>query len=692
MGLYSALRTGVASIDVNSRRMSMIGDNIANVNTVGYKRIDAKFSTFVDNDAYGSVITSDHREIDKQAEIYKTNAVTDLAIAGNGYFAVVREIEENQLGEYQPAGDTYFTRSGEFRVDNNGFLRNTDGYYLLSWPPNATSSEEEASGEASSGDNSTAFRESNDFNEMSLANVGRQNYSPETTTEFNLGANIVPTTPRGAENAYSVTQEIIDTNGQQRNLNLTFEKEPEEIHTLYFEANGTVQSKEIVLRMPNSWRVYANVDDASIQTYDASGNAQTIVNSNKNVPIADMIFDANGKLSLLGAPGAFNTFLRSNYPLSFQQSLNGNLTGVTENGATRTSPYDLDNASSAFNAVRDLLIAHDVPATAFSNPPTTLQISAGITSLDTSKHPYALIDIMEQLNNAANWQAPNARNNGGVPNLQQGINDMFSAITPDQNAINDGATIDAIGAKILGGMQDSQNYLGGRIVYDNGDNYVLRQHTHPDALIGERLQAFSSDGLDKVRVTVDYDNSSLSKSDHIDIDIDFGSLTLNSLGPNSFLNNSSSTVATLGESRAGNNGLTQYDDISSTLRYTEHNGRRYSLLENVEIDREGVITGHYDNGEARDLYQIPLVVFENPNGLTSKSGSVFERSTDAGASLIRRAGSTEAGYILSSSRESANVNLEEEFSNMIVTQRIYSASTKIITTTDAMLDELNRSF
>ncbi|MCH9845115.1 MAG: flagellar hook-basal body complex protein [Alphaproteobacteria bacterium] len=692
MGLYSALRTGVASIDVNSSRMGMIGDNIANVNTVGYKRIDAKFSTFVDTDAYGSVTSSNHREIDKQAEIYHTAISTDLAVSGNGYFAVVKELKENQQGDYQPVGETYFTRSGEFRIDNNGFLRNTDGYYLLSWPPNENSSGQSASGEETTGEDSTVFQESNDFSEMTPANVGRQNYSPETTTEFNVGANIVPTTPAGADNAYRITQGITDTAGRERNLNLTFEREPEEIHTLYFEAGGTVQSKEIVLRTPNSWRVYANVEDASIQTYDANGDKQTIIDSEKNVPIADMVFDANGKLSLLGAPGAFNMFLRSNYPLSFQQSLNGSVTGVTETGATNNLPYDLDNASSAFNAVRDLLIAHDIPATAFSNPPTAEQIRDAITALDTSRHPYALMDVMAELNNAANWQLANSRNLAGLPNLQQGIDDLFLDVNPDQNAIANGATTDAIGAKILGGMQDSQNYLGGRIVNDSGDGYQLRQHTHSNAAVGERLQAFASDGLDKVRVTVDYDNSSLSQSDQIDIDIDFGSLTLNSLGPNSFLNNSNNTIATLGEGRIGNNGLTQYDDISSSLRYTEHNGRRYSLLDNVEISREGVITGHYDNGESRDLYQIPLVVFDNANGLTSRTGSVFERSTDAGSSLLRRAGSTEAGYILSASRESANVDLEQEFSNMIVTQRIYSASTKIITTTDAMLDELNRSF
>ncbi|MCH9852783.1 MAG: flagellar hook-basal body complex protein [Alphaproteobacteria bacterium] len=687
MGLYSALRTGVTSIDVNSRRMNMIGDNIANVNTVGYKRIDAKFSTFVDNDAHSSVIASNHREISKQSEIEHTAIATDLAISGNGYFAVVRDIQQNQQGDYQPAGETYFTRAGEFRIDNNGFLRNTDGYYLLSWPPNDSASEDNPSGE-----NENDFRESNDFSQMALANVGKQNYSPETTTEFNLGANIVPTTPAGADNAYVVTQEITDTAGRQRNLNLTFEKEPEETHMLYFETGGIVQSKEIVLRMPNSWRVYANVEDASIQTYDANGNQQNIVNSDKNVPIADVAFDASGRLSLLGAPGAFNMFLRGNYPLAFQQSLNGNLTGVTENGATRSAPYNLDNASAAFNAVRDLLVEHDVSPNAFSNPPTAAEINAGITSLDTSRHPYALMDIMAELNNAASWHLPNARNNGGLPDLQQGIDELFLDISPDQNAIANGATTDRVGSKLLGDMQDSQNYLGGRIISNTGDGYQLRRHTHDDDSIGERLQPFASDGLDRVRVTVDYDNSSLSDSDQIDIDIDFGTLTLNSLNPNSFLNNSNSSIATLGEARIGNNGLTQYDDVSSTLRYSEHNGRRYSLLNNVEISREGVITGHYDNGESRDLYQIPLVVFDNPNGLTSKTGSVFERNTDAGASLLRRAGSEEAGNILSESRETANVDLEQEFSNMIITQRIYSASTKILTTTDAMLDELNRSF
>ena len=138
MSLYGALRSGVSGLFSNSQRMGMISDNIANVNTTGYKRVDAKFSTFITGGgsgtgAYsaGGVINYNSREVNQQGNIEATAFSTDMAISGNGYFVVTRDVQRDEDSNWVPAGDTFFTRSGEFRVDSNGNLRNTEGYYLL---------------------------------------------------------------------------------------------------------------------------------------------------------------------------------------------------------------------------------------------------------------------------------------------------------------------------------------------------------------------------------------------------------------------------------------------------------------------------------------------------------------------------------------------------------------------------------
>ena len=87
---------------------------------------------------------------------------------------------------------------------------------------------------------------------------------------------------------------------------------------------------------------------------------------------------------------------------------------------------------------------------------------------------------------------------------------------------------------------------------------------------------------------------------------------------------------------------------------------------------------------------IPLATFGNTNGLISDQGGIYRLGPDTGALSMRGAGVGGAGNIQSRALESSTVDLAEEFSNLIMTQRAYSASSKIITTADEMLDELIR--
>ncbi len=126
------------------------------------------------------------------------------------------------------------------------------------------------------------------------------------------------------------------------------------------------------------------------------------------------------------------------------------------------------------------------------------------------------------------------------------------------------------------------------------------------------------------------------------------------------------------------------------LSSIDQNGVRFGDFVGVNISDEGLITAVFDNGEQLAVYQLPLTLFANPNGLEVVTGNAFRQTDRSGDVLLLQAKSGGAGAIASSALESSTVDLAEEFTKMITTQRAYSAAAKIITTADEMLEELIR--
>jgi flagellar hook protein FlgE len=102
------------------------------------------------------------------------------------------------------------------------------------------------------------------------------------------------------------------------------------------------------------------------------------------------------------------------------------------------------------------------------------------------------------------------------------------------------------------------------------------------------------------------------------------------------------------------------------------------------------VTALFDNGQQLGIYQLPLALFPNPNGLEQRNGNAFAQTDRSGDFLLLQANTGGAGLVAPSALEASNVDLAEEFTNMIVTQRAYSASARTITTADEMLEELIR--
>lgn len=133
--------------------------------------------------------------------------------------------------------------------------------------------------------------------------------------------------------------------------------------------------------------------------------------------------------------------------------------------------------------------------------------------------------------------------------------------------------------------------------------------------------------------------------------------------------------------------ITQFNSAYNVVSITQ-NGAQLGLRTGVEIDENGVVSATFSNGTNAKLYQLPLATFSNTDGLTSQSGNAFSVSFASGDYNLRQPNTSGAGAVSASSLESSNVDLADEFAKMIVTQRAYSAGTKVITTADQMMQEL----
>ena len=185
MSINSALLAGVSGLTANSAALAAISQNIANVNTVGYKRSVGEFSTVINSQSQGSgysaggVLATARHFVSQNGQLQRTTSSTDLGIAGQGFFVVTEKPEGLNVTDSR-----LFTRAGAFRVDDLGYLKNTAGLYLQGWPVDAN------------GDIAT---DPSDLTRLRTINVGSVGGTAEATTRIQLNANLKSSQALSAE-------------------------------------------------------------------------------------------------------------------------------------------------------------------------------------------------------------------------------------------------------------------------------------------------------------------------------------------------------------------------------------------------------------------------------------------------------------------------------------------------------------
>lgn len=195
-----------------------------------------------------------------------------------------------------------------------------------------------------------------------------------------------------------------------------------------------------------------------------------------------------------------------------------------------------------------------------------------------------------------------------------------------------------------------------RFYVNSGDD------TDTSLVVGNGTLTFGSDGklLDSTGTTVTLDRANTGAATPTTIKLDFDSMT----------------------------SLTS---TTSELVMTGQDGSPLGTLSSFSVGADGTVTGAFSNGVTKSLAQLALATFDNPNGLVDLGGNKFLEGPNSGVAVVNTPLALGAGGIRSGALEASNVDLSEEFINMIISSTGFSAASRVITTSDQLITELLNS-
>lgn len=144
---------------------------------------------------------------------------------------------------------------------------------------------------------------------------------------------------------------------------------------------------------------------------------------------------------------------------------------------------------------------------------------------------------------------------------------------------------------------------------------------------------------------------------------------------------------TIKEGGTGLDASTQYGSDSAIARHTQ-DGASAATLTSLSFNDKGILTANYNNGETRDIAQIAVAKFENNEGLFKIGKNLFKESKASGQAALGKPGESGRAEVLSKSIELSNVDIANEFVNLMTAQRNFQANAKTLTTADQMLQEV----
>ena len=746
MSLFGAMQSGISGMAAQSNAMGAISDNISNVNTIGYKGTSVSFQTLVTKQTSsnfyspGGVQPVSKQGVDVQGLLSSTSSSTAIAVSGSGYFVV------NQAANPQEGDAWAYTRAGDFSVDSTGYLKNTGGFYaqgwsLLPWDGTPTANTIEIGGVMYmkayyTSDGSTVYINDNivDSNNLKPINLSTIGGTATPTQQISFGANLPaddpiydPTSP-DAGGYRSISALIYDSLGNSSNLSMNFIKEstnswgmsvdmPSGAANLILTGNKEVSDGGVA-------DVYYAAGQLEFKTIPANGSSITITDQSTgtnyifdflNTATPEIVGDADnvhikvdiqdGITSITDFVEAFNNALQANMPGADRFSATSNSIQIVQSQAGAALTVDASKTQACLQSAANPVLATGIPTGIFQIPEIDQDIKNTARFDFTSTTPGDYTNKTFTINGTTFTFVANTPADSTQIDLSQatvgGQIDTVKLVSLIENAIQanitepdrfvaSGSSLEIMPSSTGGDITVNMNNLGGVVgelrnnggAWVEGANVAAAEYTISDSFITNDLDVeqgsmvpavrFNSDGTPKYFYVEDMSIQWANGAQNMDGSEGNGTTVKLSMG------NTGTT-----------DGLTNLAG-SFTTNYIKQDGAKYGSYSGVSVSENGVVTALFDNGETRPIAILPLATFTNPNGMSALTGNAWIETDASGQPLLKQAGVAGAGEISSNALETSTVDLATEFSNMIVTQRAYSASTKIITTADEMLDELTR--
>ncbi len=428
-------------------------------------------------------------------------------------------------------------------------------------------------------------------------------------------------------------------------------------------------------------------------------SAATVFNAGNSA--ADIDATSSGAVITLTADAvntAFTTTVAANNVTPVAQQDTITLSGVYEIGDTVEVTVDGDQVSYVVTAGN---IGANNTATLTSvaaNLTTAMGADATFTAEATATSTGAVITLTSAAAGTAFTATTTAtnRDGGGVTAGRTAVvmgSDIATVVTNLETAIETADPEFASGSNTVRTRQDGAATAVDTLMLSTlGDSYTVTFDfataddvpIHPDG---------TTPYTDATAFTIDKSNAIVFDSDGLPTGINIVEaeiLNFENGSANMDDDPSSSPQITLDFGNIGEaNGMTQFGG-EFTPAFITQNGSQFGTFAGVTIANDGLVTALFDNGETRPVFQIPLATFVNVNSLGNRTGNVWNSTEASGDPTLRTADNGPAGQITQASLEQSTVDIGEEFTKMIVVQRAYSASAKIISTADEMLEELLR--
>lgn len=668
MTIFGALNAAVSGLNAQAQSLAIISDNIANVDTNAYKGVSARFSAQVAVEPTprfhtpGGVQINRFQEVERQGLVQASASNTDLAITGQGMFVV---------GTQNDGGDYLYARDGSFFIDAEGFLRgSSNGYYLQGLSINLDGTAPPLS-----------------FANLQSLNINSLGASAQPTSTLSVAANLPSNGAVGQP--FQVSLPIFDGEGSERDIDFYFVKTAERQWALTariddpgvaFASNSDTNatlSRSVLPADPNFALDLSSLNERMFgalresRGYKPSAETATI-----EVTIGNAAFKADFALS--------NT-LPSETNFAYAQAssgVNGSVSTVTNQTLPDAEEITLTIGGVAYVARIDTDGGggNDVEAggeITFTNGSDTVQLtSVNAVNLDDSG---ALTSFVSNLDAAfGGLPAANFFSSGSIvdstPDLNPG--DILVLTSGKGEAISltipaGGAAYDLSRDEDLTALATNlQTALAGLVVTAGEAGVRFADVSFDPSGRLENIDAttpyttINPEGA--LEFFIDFDNDPST-----DIDVDRRVLTLD--------------LGTLGDV----DGLRQFAGDFLIAR-AEQDGARFGEYSGLQVSEAGVFTAIFDNGLRRDIFRVPLARFSNTNGVVAQSGNTFRESSQSGSAQLSNPGAAGTGSFIAGALESSTVDIATEFTRMIITQRAYSASARVVSTADGLIEELLR--